>query len=202
MHMNQKTLSKSELTREAFLDTALQEASLTGIARLTLAPLAAAAGRSKGGLLRHFPSKESLRIAVLDHAFQRFGELVLIPALPVPAGLPRLRATLEHWLTWMDRAGLRGGCPLLSAQQEFDDEQNQVREHLRHATAEWNNYLLHQGRKAAEARQLPAGLTPEILVMVMHGLISAAQMERRLLGRKQVNARAMHAFDQLTNPQH
>lgn len=199
--MNEKTLSKSELTREAFLDTALQEASMTGIARLTLAPLAAAAGRSKGGLLRHFPSKESLRIAVLDHAFQRFREFIVVPAQVAPAGLPRLRATLEHWLTWMDRAGLRGGCPLLSAQQEFDDEQNQVREHLRRATAEWNNYLLQQAGKAATAGQLPPGLTPEALVMVMHGLVSAAQMERRLLGRKQVNVRAMQAFDQLTNPQ-
>ncbi|HYD58732.1 MAG TPA: TetR/AcrR family transcriptional regulator [Noviherbaspirillum sp.] len=199
--MNERTLSKSELTREAFLDTALQEASMTGIARLTLAPLAAAAGRSKGGLLRYFPSKESLRIAVLDHAFRRFRELILVPAQAAPAGLPRLRATLELWLTWIDRAGLQGGCPLLCAQQEFDDEQNQVREHLRQATAEWNNYLVHQARKAADAGQLPAGLAPEAVVMVMQGLVSAAQMERRLLGRKQVNARAMQAFDQLTQPQ-
>jgi len=62
-------MGKSEITRDAFLDAALYEASLSGIARLTLAPVAAAAGRSKGGLLRHFPSKESLQIAVLDHAF-------------------------------------------------------------------------------------------------------------------------------------
>ncbi len=199
--MSQKPLSKSEITRDAFLDVALQEASLIGLARLTLAPVAAAAGRSKGGLLRYFPSKEDLQVAVLDRAFERFRELVLEPARLHPAGLPRLRAVLEHWLAWMDRAGLRGGCPLLSAQQEFDDEKNQVREHLRRATVQWNDYLLLQAHKAAKAGQLPSGLSPETLVLAMNGLISAAQMERRLLGRKQVNVRAMQAFDQLTHPQ-
>ncbi len=190
------------MTRDAFLDVALQEASRTGLARLTLAPVAAAAGRSKGGLLRYFPSKESFQIAVLERVVERFREFVVEPARTHPAGLTRLRSILEHWLTWMDRAGLHGGCPLLSAQQEFDDEQNQVREHLRRAMTEWNDYLQHQACKAAEAGQLPAGLSPDTLVMVMNGLVSATQMERRLLGHKQVNARALQAFDQLTNPQH
>lgn len=199
--MNSPALSKSEMTRDAFLDVALQEASQTGLARLTLAPVAAAAGRSKGGLLRYFPSKESFQVAVLERAFARFQECVLEPARRHPAGLARLRGVMELWLTWLDRAGLRGGCPILSAQQEFDDEQNQVREHLRLGITKWNDYLRHQARTAAAAGELPAGLLPDTVVLVMNGLISAAQLERRLLGRKQVNVRAMQAFDQLTNPQ-
>ena len=199
--MSTKSLPKSEITRDAFLDVALQEASLIGLARLTLAPVAAAAGRSKGGLLRYFPNKEALQIAVLDRAFERFRDLVIEPARLHPAGLPRLRAALEYWLTWMDRAGLRGGCPLLSAQQEFDDERNQVREHLRRSTIQWNDYLLHHARQASVAKQLPSSLAPETLVLAMNGLISAAQIERRLLGHKQVNAHAMQAFDQLINLQ-
>lgn len=198
--MKSKSLSKSELTRDAFLDVALQEASLTGIARLTLAPIAAAAGRSKGGLLRHFPSKEELQIAVLDKASERFRELVLVPARLQPAGLARLRSVLAHWLTWMDRAGLRGGCPLLSAQQEFDDEHTLVREHLRRSAMQWNDYLLQQARRAADAGEMRPGISPSAVVMLMNGLISAAQMEQRLLGRKEANVRAMQAFEQLTHP--
>jgi AcrR family transcriptional regulator len=81
-------MGKSETTRDAVLDAALYEASLTGIAQLTLGRVAAAARRSKGGLLRHFPSKERLQIAVLEHAFMRFQQYEPESALNAPAGLP------------------------------------------------------------------------------------------------------------------
>ncbi len=191
-------MDKSRITRDAFLDTALQEASLIGIARLTLAPVAAAAGRSKGGLLRHFPSKESLQVAVLERAFMRYQQYVFEPALKAPPGLARLRLILENWLTWTERAGLQGGCPILSAQQEFDDQDSEVREHLRSAWAHWSQYLTRQAHKAHELKQVPPGLAPEDLVMAMIGLVNAEQLERRLLGQAGASGRALRLFDCLT----
>lgn len=191
-------MGKSETTRDAVLDAALHEASLSGIARLTLAPVAAAAGRSKSGLLRHFPSKESLQIAVLERAFARYQQYVLEPALKAPKGLPRLRAIMENWLDWTERAGLPGGCPILSAQQEFDDQDSEVREHLRSAWSRWRDYLMRQATLAQAASQLPSGLDPEALVTLMTGLKSAAQLERRLLDRHDANRRALQLFDRLT----
>ena len=191
-------MDKSQLTREAFLDTALREASLIGIARLTLAPVAAAAGRSKGGLLRHFPSKESLQIAVLERAFMQYQQYVVEPALKAPSGLPRLRLILEHWMNWTERAGLRGACPILSAHQEFDDQDGEVREHLRSAWTHWCDYLTRQADKACAAGQLRQGLAPDELVVLMTGLVSAEQHERRLLGRAGSRAKALRIFDYLT----
>ena len=193
-------MDKSRLTRDAFLDTALQEASRIGVARLTLAPVAAAAGRSKGGLLRHFPSKESLQIAVLERAFMRYQQFVFEPAMKAPSGLPRLRLILENWLSWTERAGLTGGCPILSAQQEFDDQDSEVREHLRSSWSHWSDYLKRQAIKARDAKQLSADLMPDELVMAMSGLVSAEQLERRLLGHTGARAKALRLFDCLTNP--
>lgn len=191
-------MDKAQITRDAFLDTALQEASRIGIARLTLAPVAAAAGRSKGGLLRHFPSKESLQLAVLERAFSRFEQQVLEPSLKAPAGLPRLRLILENWLTWTERSGLKGGCPILSAQQEFDDQPSEVREHLCSAWSHWAGYLTRQASKAQAAGQLRDGIAPDELVMAMIGLVNAVQLERRLLGDAGAPARALRIFDHLT----
>jgi AcrR family transcriptional regulator len=192
-------MGKSEITRDAVLDAALREASLTGIAQLTLGPVAAAAGRSKGGLLRHFPSKEHLQIAVLERAFMRFQQHVFEPTLKAPSGLPRLRATMECWLKWPESAGLPGGCPILSAQHEFDDLDSNVREHLHGAWSRWHTYLIRQAQKAQEASQLPSGLSPEALVMLMIGLKSAAQVEQRLLNHCEANRNALQLFDRLTS---
>lgn len=191
-------MGKSEITRDAVLDAALHAASLSGIAQLTLAPVAAAAGRSKGGLLRHFPNKESLQIAVLERAFMRYQQYVLEPALKAPRGLPRLRAIMQNWLDWTERAGLPGGCPILSAQQEFDDQDSEVREHLRSAWTRWHDYLMHHAVLAHEASHLPPGLSPEALVTLMIGLKGAAQLERRLLERHDANHKALQLFDRLT----
>jgi AcrR family transcriptional regulator len=191
-------MGNSETTRDALLDAALHAASLSGIAQLTLGPVAAAAGRSKGGLLRHFPSKESLQIAVLERAFTRYQQYVLEPAMKASGGLPRLRAIMENWLVWTERAGLPGGCPILSAHQEFDDQAGEVREHLHSAWSRWHTYLLRQASRAEEAGQLPRGVTPQAVVSLMIGLNCAAQLERRLLGLADGQAQAMVLFDRLT----
>jgi AcrR family transcriptional regulator len=191
-------MGNSEITRDALLEAALHEASLSGIARLTLAPVAAAAGRSKGGLLRHFPNKESLQIAVLDYAFSHFRHYVLEPALPVPSGLPRLRAIMENWLNWTERAGLPGGCPILGSQHDFHDQDSAVSLHVRESWATWQNYLRRQADKAQQASQLPPGLEPDALAMLMLGLKAGAQMEWRLLKDRDANRRALLLFDHVT----
>jgi AcrR family transcriptional regulator len=192
-------MGKSEITRDAVLDAALHEASLTGVAQLTLGPVAAAAGRSKGGLLRHFPSKERLQIAVLERAFIRFQQHVFEPALKAPNGLPRLRVIMECWFKWPESAGLPGGCPILSAHHEFDDLDSDVREHLHSAWSRWHTYLTRQAHKAQEASQLPPELSPEALVTLMIGLKSAAQLEQRLLKHRDANRNALQLFDRLTS---
>lgn len=58
-------------TRDRILDAALQVIGESGACRMTLDAVAAAADVSKGGLLYHFPDKESLLRGVLDRHLDR-----------------------------------------------------------------------------------------------------------------------------------
>ncbi len=120
--------TKGEQTRTAILDEALRIASRLGLEGLTIGSLADATGMSKSGLFAHFGSREDLQLAVLEHAAQRYGELVFVPVLRIERGLPRLRALFERWLEWTIESGLPGGCIMISTAIEYDDRPGPIRD--------------------------------------------------------------------------
>ena len=111
------------------IDAAMQEASRIGLAAVTLAPVAKRAGWSKGGLLRHFPTRESLQLAVVHRATERFRQHVVLPALSSQVGRTSTSlASFVNWLRFATRSDLEGGCPLNAARLEFDDQPGEVRD--------------------------------------------------------------------------
>jgi AcrR family transcriptional regulator len=175
----------------------MREASRIGVSALTLAPVAERAGWSKSGLLRHFPTKEALQVAVVQRTSELFRERVLLPSLSTPPGAPRLRAIFQRWLGWIHDSGLDGGCPLNGARLEFDDQPGEVRDALVAGWNEWMAYLERHATKAIELKQISTPLAPRQVVMVMCGLASAADSGSRLLGKRETLRDAERAFDQL-----
>jgi len=66
---------RTEETRGRILDAAVVLLGERGYAGLRTADVAAAAGLSKGAQTHHFPSKDDLVVAVVEHVFRRAGEL-------------------------------------------------------------------------------------------------------------------------------
>ncbi len=190
-------MQRGDEARLALIDAAMREASRIGVAALTLAPVAERAGWSKSGLLRHFPTKEALQLAVVHRTSELFRERVLLPSLSAPAGAPRLRAIFRRWLGWNQDTGLEGGCPLNAARLEFDDQPGEVRDALVGGWNEWLDYLERQATKAIELKQITTPLAPRQVVMVLMGLAAAADSMTRLLGHPESIREAERAFDQL-----
>jgi AcrR family transcriptional regulator len=190
-------MQRGDEARLALIDAAMREASRIGVAALTLAPVAERAGWSKSGLLRHFPTKEALQVAVVHRTSELFRERVLLPSLSAPAGAARLRAILRHWLGWIQDTGLDGGCPLNAARLEFDDQPGEVRDALVAGWSDWLGYLERQATKAIDLRQIATPLTPRQVVMAMTGLAAAADSMTRLLGHRDALRDAERAFDGL-----
>src|SRR5258706_4546191 len=92
--------TKGEQTRAAILDAALKVASRLGLEGLTIGTLADETGMSKSGLFAHFGSREQLQLAGLEHAAQRYGELVVTPVLKIERRPPPLRPTFQRRLGW------------------------------------------------------------------------------------------------------
>ena len=191
------TLSKGEQTRTAILDEALKISSKLGLEGLTIGSLADATGMSKSGLFAHFGSREDLQLAVLEHAAQRYGEMVFVPVLKIERGLPRLRALFERWLDWALESGLPGGCIMISAAAEYDDRPGPIRDAVIANQHRGNAITQKAVRLAIEEGHLAPATDPEQISFEMLGIVLASHNHRRLLGDREARKRALTAFDQL-----
>jgi len=141
--------------------------------------------------------REASRIGVAALTIAPVAERVLLPALSVPSGAPRLRTIFMNWLGWIRNTGLEGGCPLNAARLEFDDQPGEVRDALVTSWNEWLAYLERQAAKAIELKQVSTPLSPRQIVMAVMGLAAASDSMMRLLGQRDALREAERAFDQL-----
>jgi len=189
-------MSKGDVTRRAILDHALRLASTEGLAQLSIAPLADAAGLSKSGLFAHFRSKEKLQLAVLKEAADRFVTKVLAPALREPRGEPRLRALFENWFRW-DKHEFPGGCVFHAVAAELDDQPGPVRDYLVETQRDMFDTLTTIVRAGVEAGRLRADLDPRQLAFEMYGIFLTYHWTHRLLRAPGAESLARTAFESL-----
>ena len=152
---------------------------------------------SKSGLFAHFGSREELQLAVLEHAVQRYGEMVLLPALKIERGLPRLRALFERWLDWTISSGLPGGCIMISAANEYDDRPGPIRDAVIANRRRGNGVIEKAVRLAIEEGHLKPRTDPEQIAFETLGIVLANHDHRRLLGDREARKRALTAFEEL-----
>jgi AcrR family transcriptional regulator len=191
------TPTKGAQTRAAILDEALKLASRLGLEGLTIGSLAEATGMSKSGLFAHFGSREELQLAVLEHAVQRYGETVLLPALKIERGLPRLRALFERWLDWTLASGLPGGCIMIAAANEYDDRPGPIRDAVIANQRRGSGVTEKAVRLAIEEGHLKPGTDPAQIAFEILGMVLASHNHRRLLGDRETRKRALTAFEEL-----
>ena len=121
---------KGDATRARILHEAATQASLRGLATVSLNDVAEAIGISKSGVFKHFESKEAMQQAVLEATAARLVEKVWTPALQDPAGPARLEKIFVGMLDWDEVECGDYGCLIQSATVEFDDQPGGIRDFL------------------------------------------------------------------------
>jgi AcrR family transcriptional regulator len=189
--------TKGEQTRTAILDAALNIARRLGLEGLTIGTLAEATAMSKSGLFAHFGSREDLQLAVLEHGARQYGDMVLMPALKIDRGLPRLRALFERWLDWTLQTATPGGCIMISTAHEYDDRPGPIRDAAVEMQRRGIGVSERAVRLAVDEGHLKGDTNPEQIAFEMLGIVLASHNHGRLLGDKAARKRALTAFDAL-----
>jgi AcrR family transcriptional regulator len=189
--------TKGEETRAQILAAAVQQASEGGFESLTIGTLAERTGLSKSGLFAHFGSKAELQMAALDEAARQFGESVFLPALKAPRGVKRLRALFENWISWPQRAKLRGGCPIDAASREYDHQPGPMREAVLDRQRQLDREMVKAVQLAIDTGELAPDTDPHAVVFDFLGLILMCFRSEPVMGHEEAHQRARAAFERL-----
>src|SRR5580698_10516191 len=131
-------MTKGQQTRDRIIAEAAPLFNQRGYEGCSIQDIMAATGLEKGGIYRHFDSKEELAAEAFYFAWNfslatRFHKLDAIPNQ-----VDRLK---QHIANFVIRSGLPGGCPLLNTAVDSDNGNPVLRDRVRKALCNWKSML-------------------------------------------------------------
>ena len=188
-------MTKGDDTRQVILQAGLDMASQVGLEGVSIGALAKATQMSKSGLFAHFQTKEKLQLEILNLAAQLFSDHVIVPALRVEAGIPRIRTLVNNWIEWSSR--LTGGCIFVSASTEFSDKPGKVRDFLLKQQEDWIDTLSRIAHSAIKAGVFRENIDRKQFAFDLFSLLLGFHYYDRLLHDSKTRKHQEDALDRL-----
>src|ERR1700680_1244711 len=147
-------MRKGEQTRREIIRKAAPLFNQKGYDGAALSDLMKATGLEKGGIYRHFESKQELAGEAFDHAWKLAMDARFEGTQEIPNTVDRLKQIVRNFRD--RRAGvIPGGCPLLNKAIDSDDGNPQLRAKARQALSSWLDRLqaiAEDGQRRGEVR--------------------------------------------------
>ncbi len=140
----------------------------------------AATGLEKGGLYRHFDSKEDLALESFNFA----ADLMEHAKFDPPLNTRRPFQKLEEFIRTFANASspIPGGCPVFNAAVEHDDGNARLRSRARETYQRWTSLLASWVLEAQEAGELRAQLVARNVAAYILCTLEGALIARNLVG--------------------
>jgi TetR/AcrR family transcriptional regulator, transcriptional repressor for nem operon len=169
---------KGDQTRQHIIAQSAALFNQKGYEGCSLQEIMAAAGVEKGGIYRHFRSKEELALAAFDFAWAEvsYGRTRGLEEIEDP--LLRIAAFIRNFAD--RKPALRGGCPLLNTAIDADDGNAALRALAREALEGWRTRLHSLISLAVRQGKLRTGVRPYAVASLIIGTLEGALMMSRL----------------------
>jgi TetR/AcrR family transcriptional repressor of nem operon len=178
------TRTKGERTRDRIIATAAPLFNQRGYTGASMTDLMRATGLGKGGIYRHFESKNELAFAAFDYALEKHRARICSYVDGHSSAVARLTALGEAMASIAERPAVRGGCPLLNTAIESDDARGSSYTELRKRTRAGMRHMIgyarriiEQGIESGELQpSLDARLEAEMMVATMEGSLMLSKL--------------------------
>jgi len=181
-------MRKGELTRQKIVELSAPVFNRKGFAGAALTDLMEATGLEKGGIYRHFESKQELAEDAFDYAWKIAMETRFAGTEEVGNSVDRLKLMVRNFRD--RRAGLvAGGCPLLNTAVEADDGNPRLRTKARRALDDFLGRIRETVREGQKRGEIRAGVDAEevatLIAATVEGSIMISRLQRSDTPREQ-----------------
>jgi TetR/AcrR family transcriptional regulator, transcriptional repressor for nem operon len=132
-------MSKGDITRQRILAEAAAIFNQRGYEGCSIQAIMMATGLEKGGIYRHFESKEELAAEAFDYAWTIASSKQRMHMDEIRDPVEKLK---QHLANFLVRSGLPGGCPLLNTAVDSDNGNPILRDKVRKALRSWQTMII------------------------------------------------------------
>jgi len=171
-------MPKGDETRRRIVTKAATLFNQRGYEGSSMAELMEATGLEKGGIYRHFSSKEELAAEAFDYAWQEAVNARTHDLDSISNSVDRLKQFVANFVE--RRPSVPGGCPLLNTTIDADDGNPVLRKRARRALDGWLNDLSAIVGGGIKRKEIRREVNPKTLAALIIASLEGALMISRL----------------------
>jgi TetR/AcrR family transcriptional repressor of nem operon len=171
-------MAKGQDTRKRIIERAAAMFNQRGYEGTSMAELMEATGLEKGGIYRHFNSKEEIAVEAFDHAWETALEYRMRDLESMPNRVDRLKQFISNFVERLP--SLPGGCPLLNTAVDCDDGNVALRERVRNALRGLQGTLTTVVQQGVDEGHIRADVDPESVATLIISSLEGSLMISRL----------------------
>jgi TetR/AcrR family transcriptional repressor of nem operon len=176
-------MTKGEMTRNRIVAQAAPIFNTRGFAGCSMQDVLEATGLQKGGLYRHFSSKEELAAAAFGYATTQAQRLRTEKLDKTHGAVEQLRSIVQRFVE--SPSATPGGCPLMNTAIDADDGNPTLRKLARDAFSNWRERIsavVREGQKNGEIkRNAEPRRIANTLIAALEGALMLSRLEQSAL---------------------
>ena len=175
-------MTKGETTRRKIIEQAAPLFNRLGYAGCSMQDIMTATGLEKGGLYRHFGSKEELAQEVFRYSLSRVTGVRWEGIEEIDGSVEKLRFLVRRFV--QVQSIIPGGCPVMNTAIDADDGNPALRKLVQKAVQEWKDKIGRIVAAGIDGGEIRADVEPRSVANIMIAALEGALMISRLEGNR------------------
>jgi TetR/AcrR family transcriptional regulator, transcriptional repressor for nem operon len=188
-------MSKGDLTRQRIVALAAPLFNQRGFEGCSMQDVMQATGLEKGGLYRHFSSKEELAAEAFRYSLNNAVKTRTEGLEEVGDPLEQLRYLIRRFVE--EPSSMPGGCPLMNTAIDADDGNAVLRKLALDAIADWKTRLTAIVLEGIRRREIRRAIDPVRISNTIIATLEGALMISRLEGSRTALRDAQRSLEDL-----